>query len=124
LWLECCRKDRSGLRILGVRVLLGEGASAIEVGVDARVGGVGEGGGTGRERERAAGRGETEIGEGAIALLLLRLDRLHLPYIYSPYRTCVPSNYGRYPYRSNPPFLNKPNSYLNQSPNGGGAQYL
>jgi hypothetical protein len=37
-------------------------------------------------------REEREVGEGAIALFLLRLDRLHLPYIYSPYRTCVPSN--------------------------------
>ena len=63
-----------------------------------------------RERERDRGR--------AIALFLLRLDRLHLSYIYSLYRTCVP-NYGRYPYRLDPPFLNKPNSYLNQSPHGG-----
>jgi len=64
-----------------------------------------------RERERDRGR--------AIALFLHRLDRLHLPYIYSTYGTCVPSNYGRYPYRLDPPFLNKPNSYLNQSPHGG-----
>jgi hypothetical protein len=63
----------------------------------ARVRGEGDGDGVGEERE-SAGRGresagrEGEVGEGAIALFLLRFDRLHLPYIYSPYRTCVLRN--------------------------------